>query len=147
LKVSFTPLALADLKSIHRFIALDNPDAATRTVIRIRRAVQNLETFPELGRPWEGGPTRALSIAGIPYRVHYRVRGDALQILRIYHTARMPPLLQSEGENSITVPGRNRVAGRSGSERALNANDEGVLLSRGGRSRPALKSPSPYPDV
>lgn len=91
MNVVFTPLALADLRAIHDFITDDNPHAAKRTVARIRRAVESLETFPELGRAWEGGPTRALSIAGIPYRVHYRVRADELQILRIYHTARMPP--------------------------------------------------------
>lgn len=91
MKVVFTPLALADLRAIHDYIADDNPPAAGRTIARIRRAVESLETFPELGRAWEGGPTRALSIAGIPYRVHYRVREDELQILRVYHTARMPP--------------------------------------------------------
>lgn len=91
MKVSFTPLALTDLRAIHDYIAADNLAAASRTLGRIRRAVSSLETFPELGRPWEGGPTRALSLAGIPYRVHYRVREDELQILRVYHTARMPP--------------------------------------------------------
>lgn len=91
MRVVFTPLALADIQAIHNYIAADNPPAAGRTVSRIRRAVESLETFPELGRAWEGGPTRALSIAGIPYRIHYRVREDELQILRVYHTARMPP--------------------------------------------------------
>lgn len=91
MKVVFTPLALADLRAIHSYIDADNPAAAVRTISRIRRAVESLETFPELGRAWEGGPTRALSIAGIPYRVHYRVREDELQILRVFHTARMPP--------------------------------------------------------
>lgn len=91
MKVVFTPLALADLRAIHDYIADDNLTAAGRTVARIRRAVESLETFPELGRAWEDGPTRALSIAGIPYRVHYRVRADELQILRVFHTARMPP--------------------------------------------------------
>jgi len=32
-------------------------------------------------------PPGALSIAGI----HYRVREDELQVLHVYHTARMPP--------------------------------------------------------
>lgn len=91
MRVVFTPLALTDIRAIHDYIAADNPPAAGRTVARIRRAVESLETFPELGRAWEGGPTRALSIAGIPYRVHYRVRDEELQILRVYHTARMPP--------------------------------------------------------
>jgi len=90
-KAVFTPLALADLRAIHDYIAEDNEPAAGRTIARIRRAVESLETFPELGRAWEGGPTRALSIAGAPYRVHYRVREDELQILRVYHTARIPP--------------------------------------------------------
>jgi toxin ParE1/3/4 len=91
LKVVLAPRARADLRAIRHYIAADNPPAAKRTLARIRRAVESLATFPELGRAWEGGPTRALSIAGIPYRIHYRVREDELQILRIHHTARMPP--------------------------------------------------------
>lgn len=96
MKVNFTPLAVSDLRAIHTYIATESPAAATKTLGRIRRAVASLETFPELGRPWEGGPTRALSIAGAPYRIHYRVRDDELQVLRIYHTARMPPDFSEE---------------------------------------------------
>lgn len=96
MKIVFAPLAHADLRAIHNYIAADNPAAAKRTLARIRRAVESLATFPELGRAWEGGPTRALSIAGIPYRIHYRVREDDLQILRVCHTARMPPDVSSD---------------------------------------------------
>lgn len=91
MKVFLAPRARADLRAIHDYIAADNPPAAKRTLARIRRAVESLATFPELGRAWEGGPTRALSIAGIPYRIHYRVREDELEILRVFHTARLPP--------------------------------------------------------
>lgn len=91
MKVFLAPRARADLRAIHHYIAADNPPAAKRTLARIRRAVESLATFPELGRAWEGGPTRALSIAGIPYRIHYRVREDELEILRVFHTARLPP--------------------------------------------------------
>ncbi|MCC7253055.1 type II toxin-antitoxin system RelE/ParE family toxin [Hyphomicrobium sp.] len=96
MKVVVTPSARADLRAIHNYIAVDNPPAAKRTLARIRRAVESLGTFPELGRAWEGGPTRALSIAGIPYRIHYRVREDELQVLHVYHTARMPPDISGE---------------------------------------------------
>lgn len=91
MKIVLAPRARADLRAIHDFIAADNRPAAQRTLSRIRRTVESLQTFPELGRPWEGGPTRALSIAGVPYRIHYRVREEVLQILRVFHTARMPP--------------------------------------------------------
>ena len=96
LKIEISPRARRDLISIRRYIAKDNPAAADRTLQRIRRAVDNLALIPELGRPWEGGPTRALSVAGVPYRVHYRIKDDVISVLTVWHTSRLGPTLDSE---------------------------------------------------
>ena len=96
MKIELSPRARRDLLSIRRYISKDNPAAADQTLRRIRRAVDQLALIPELGRPWQDGPTRALSIAGIPYRVHYMIKGDVISVLTIWHTSRRAPTLDAE---------------------------------------------------
>ena len=73
------------------YISQDNPDAAARTVAAIVRAVEALEHFPALGRPGRISGTRELVVSGTPYIVPYRVRGDVVQLIRIFHAARKWP--------------------------------------------------------
>lgn len=94
MRIEYTSRAQQDLRDIFHYIDAHNPAAARRVLTRIRDFIgKTLSVFPDGGRKWEGGPTRAISIAGLSYRVHYRVidAGDLIQILRIYHTARLPP--------------------------------------------------------
>ncbi|MFZ3339810.1 MAG: type II toxin-antitoxin system RelE/ParE family toxin [Terriglobales bacterium] len=72
-------------------IRQDNPDAAARTVAAIVRAVEALEHFPSLGRPGRISGTRELVVSGTPYIVPYRVRGDVVQLIRVFHAARKWP--------------------------------------------------------
>jgi toxin ParE1/3/4 len=44
-----------------------------------------------MGRPGRVPGTREFVIARTPYVVPYRVRGDAIEILRVYHGARLWP--------------------------------------------------------
>ena len=91
--VEFTEIAAADLDGIHDYIAQANAAAALRTVQRLHDVISKLTIFPELGRAWEKGPTRAISVAGQPYRIHYQVSEDRLIILRVYHTSLPPPVI------------------------------------------------------
>ena len=83
--------ALADVRTIHRHVAADNPQAAARLVRRIRAAVDDLTTLGDRGRPgrWPGTPEQV--IAGTPNIVPYRVRDDGIEILRVFHGARKWP--------------------------------------------------------
>ena len=92
LKIEIAPRAGRDLISVRRYIAKDNPAAAGRTLLRIRRAVDNLSLILELERPWEGGSTRGLSVAS----VSYRVKDDVISVLTVWHTSRLLPKLDSE---------------------------------------------------
>jgi plasmid stabilization system protein ParE len=49
-----------------------------------------LVDFPEIAPEWVGGPTRALAVSGLPYRIHYWLRQDAVEIITIAHTSRKP---------------------------------------------------------
>ncbi|WP_084367489.1 type II toxin-antitoxin system RelE/ParE family toxin [Rhizobium sp. RU36D] len=42
MNVSFTPQALEDLRSIHRYIADDDPKLADRIISRLRQAIDTL---------------------------------------------------------------------------------------------------------
>lgn len=83
--------ALADVAGIYRYIAADDPKAAGRIVERIRAAVRLLADLPHRGRPGRWPGTRELIIPGTPYIVPYRVKGDLIEILRVFHGARRWP--------------------------------------------------------
>lgn len=83
--------ALADITEIYDYIAADDPMAAARVVERIQEAVRLLARVPHRGRPGRWPGTRELVIARTSYIVPYRVRGDAIEILRVFHTARRWP--------------------------------------------------------
>jgi len=84
-------VALANLDAEAEHIAEDNPVAAGRVVQRISRAADLLEKNPALGRPGRVAGTRELIVAETPYIVPYRVRGEVVEILRVFHAARKWP--------------------------------------------------------
>jgi toxin ParE1/3/4 len=79
--------ALADITEIYRYIAADDPKAAARVVGRIQAAVRLLAELPHRGRPGRWPGTRELIIPGMPYRV----QGELVEILRVFHGARRWP--------------------------------------------------------
>jgi toxin ParE1/3/4 len=87
MKVVYHRGALQDLERIQKYIARDDPTAATKVVARIRSTVSHLRDFPYLGRPGPRG-TRLLSVPGLPFVVIHRVRGDAVSIVAVFHTSR-----------------------------------------------------------
>jgi toxin ParE1/3/4 len=91
LEVRWLKRALANLDAEAGFIARDNPTAAFRVVDAIATAVELLAQHPGLGRPGRVDGTRELVVPDTPYLVPYRVRGKAVEILRIFHGARKWP--------------------------------------------------------
>ncbi len=89
--IRWTRTALANLDAEAAYIARENPQAAQRTVERIRDAVHRLVDYPALGRPGRVPGTRELVVPDTPYIVPYRVRGEELEILRVFHAARRWP--------------------------------------------------------
>jgi toxin ParE1/3/4 len=85
--IVWSPLALARLREIRAYVALDKPQAAERLATRIIALVEALRSHPYLGRagaePW----IRELVVGQSPYIVLYRVRGERIVISTIWHTA------------------------------------------------------------
>ena len=86
--------ALANLDAEAAFIARDNPAAAARVVEAIASTVElpaQYAPWAALGRPGRVEGTRELVVPDTPYLVPYRVRGHAVEILRVFHGARKWP--------------------------------------------------------
>jgi toxin ParE1/3/4 len=83
--LTWSPTALAHLRHAEAYIAEDNPRAAAKTATRILDAVEYLMDFPASGRPGKLPHTRELVVAGTPYFLPYRVRGDVVEILGVIH--------------------------------------------------------------
>jgi len=73
------------------YLAREDRDAARTLYAHIMDRVALLEKHPQAGRPGRVFGTRELVIERYPYLIPYRVRGDSVEILRVFHTSRRPP--------------------------------------------------------
>jgi toxin ParE1/3/4 len=88
MRVVWTAPAVRDLEAIGDYIASQNPSAAQRIIPRIRARIRIL---PYLGRPGGVTNTRELVVTSTPFIVAYRVVDDRIEILAVFHGARMWP--------------------------------------------------------
>jgi plasmid stabilization system protein ParE len=91
-RLIWSPRAVADLDAIREHIAADSEQYAGLVVARLVAAPGRLLQFPESGRmvPEFGRPNiRELVIR--PYRLVYRLRGDVVEIVTVFHAARSIP--------------------------------------------------------
>ena len=83
--------ALRNLDDEATYIAADDTAAARLVVKRVLAAVAMLAKQPGLGRPGRVPGTRELIVAKTRYIVPYRVRGETVEVLRVFHTSRRLP--------------------------------------------------------
>lgn len=79
--------AIYDLQALRQYIAQDKPSAANRLAKQILKAVNLLSDQPSMGRPGRVLGTRELIVSSTPYIVPYRVKNNAIEILRVLHVA------------------------------------------------------------
>jgi toxin ParE1/3/4 len=91
MRLEWTFAAIRDLKAAGEFITLHNPDSACRMAERVNEATGYLLDYPHMGRPGRVVSTKELVVSGTPLIVIYRVRGRAVQILRVLHHSRQWP--------------------------------------------------------
>ncbi len=84
-------MALRNLDDEATYIAADNPKAAAMVVERVLTAVTILQEQPGIGRPGRVPGTRELVVPDTHYLVPYRVRGDVVEVLRVFRTSRRQP--------------------------------------------------------
>ena len=91
MRVRWLREALRNLDDEATYIAADDAAAARLVVKRVLDAVAILAEQPGLGRPGRVPGTRELIVAKTRYIVPYRVRGETVEILRMFHTSRRLP--------------------------------------------------------
>lgn len=93
MNVVLSPRALQRLQEIYDYISLENQPAALQVISRIRQVIDLLGDFPELGRVWEDGTHRAISVSGLPYRIHYRINHSAetVEVITVAHMKQLLP--------------------------------------------------------
>jgi toxin ParE1/3/4 len=83
--IVWSPRAIEHLAHLRAHIAQDNPKAANRIGGTLLEAVERLAELPNLGRPGRVAGTRELVVPGTPYVIPYRLRGDRLEIIAVFH--------------------------------------------------------------
>ena len=91
MRVRWLRQALRNLDEEATYMAADDSAAARLVVARVLDAVAVLAQQPGLGRPGRVPGTRELVVLKTRYIVPYRVRGDTVEVLRVFHTSRRPP--------------------------------------------------------
>jgi len=83
--VVWSPRAIGHLAALRDYIARENPGAAVRMAKTLLAVVDRLAEVPNLGRPGRVSGTRELVVPGTPYVIPYRVRGERLEIVAVFH--------------------------------------------------------------
>lgn len=91
MRIRWLRKAVQNLDEQASYIAAEDPAAATLVVQLVFDAVAMLAQQPGLGRPGRVPGTRELVVLKTRLLVPYRVRGQDIEILRVFHTSRRPP--------------------------------------------------------
>ena len=89
--IVWSPRAVKHLAHLREYIARDNPNAANRIASALLEAVERLARLPNLGRPGRVADTRELVVPGTPYIIPYRLRGDRLEVVAVFHARQKWP--------------------------------------------------------
>ncbi|MHB8771998.1 MAG: type II toxin-antitoxin system RelE/ParE family toxin [Syntrophales bacterium] len=89
--LEWLPAAQRDFDELVEYIAADHPMAAISQGDEIEAQVSMLVDHSRMGRPGRVKGTRELVIVRSPFIVAYRIKGKAVQILRILHGAQQWP--------------------------------------------------------
>jgi toxin ParE1/3/4 len=83
--IVWSPRASEHLTHLRSYIARDSPNVANRIAGTLLAAVERLAELPNLGRPGRVAGTRELVVPGTPYVIPYRVRGDRIEVIAVFH--------------------------------------------------------------
>lgn len=91
MKVCFTPSARNQFLKALAYIRQDKPSAAVKFRDRAEKILRRLEDLPESGRlipDFPDLPYREVVIS--PYRFFYKIKGDIVWIVAVWHGAQIP---------------------------------------------------------
>jgi addiction module RelE/StbE family toxin len=85
MKIVWSRRAIRHLVHLREYIAKDSDQKAALVASRILKAVELLQTQPDMGRPGRVVGTRELVVPDTPYVIPYRVRQDRLELTAVFH--------------------------------------------------------------
>jgi toxin ParE1/3/4 len=91
MKLKVLPRAVRDLENIYAYISADSAHAAEAVMLKLAKSLNLITSRPELGRAIPESKSREWSVPGLPYTIPYRVRGDTVEVLRVFLTSRQRP--------------------------------------------------------
>lgn len=77
--------AIENLDNAATWIAKDNRQAAEDFVAAVQKTVLLIAQVPSAGKVGRVQGTREMTVLGYPYMIPYRIVGNELQILRVFH--------------------------------------------------------------
>ncbi|GEM_PF-847810 len=97
MRLSVSPLASRQIRSIYAYVAHDNLQAATKVVARIGEVAKFVAANPGAGRATLVPDVRAFPANPYPYVIYFRKLRDEVRIVRVLHAAQRRPGLREEG--------------------------------------------------
>jgi toxin ParE1/3/4 len=85
MKLIWSDIALARIDSIHDYIRVDQPAAATRVVKRLQQAGGMIAEFPQSGRPLRRKGAFIYAVPKTSYLIVYKHAPDTITIATILH--------------------------------------------------------------
>lgn len=90
MRIRFTRRAFEDRERIFEYLSERSQVGATNVMARIRTAIDLLAQHPESGHRTDFEDVRVAFVGRYSYKIFYRVRDEAIEILHIRHTSRRP---------------------------------------------------------
>jgi plasmid stabilization system protein ParE len=90
MKVRYTPRAFADREQILDWLQERSPTGARNVANSLLDAIAQLGEYPASGYRTSDPRIRVAFVGRYPYKIFYRVREDAVEILHIRHASRRP---------------------------------------------------------
>src|ERR1022692_3752571 len=96
MKVVWSRRALRHLVYLRQHIEKDSEQTAALVASRILKAVDLLQSQPGIGRIGRVVGTRELVVPETPYVIPYRVRGQRLELIAVFHGRQKWPYRSEE---------------------------------------------------
>jgi len=88
MKVRYTPEAFSDRERILEHLRERSPRGARNVAASIRETVAQIGDQPYSGYQTDNPDIRVMFVVRYPYKIFYRVREAAVEILHVRHTSR-----------------------------------------------------------
>jgi toxin ParE1/3/4 len=88
MRVRYTPEAFSDRERILEYLREHSSSGARNVAASIREAVAQLGDQPHSGYRTDNPEVRVTFVVRYPYKIFYRVRDNAVEIVHIRHTSR-----------------------------------------------------------